>query len=517
MKKLKNIFSLKFFIPFLFFIIFLIIGIRIYRDFGLHWDSLSQYELGKINFEYLIKGSAELKSYPYRYYGPIFEIVLYSVTKMLPMREMFFTQHLLSFLYFLSGIVCFYFYLLRIFDDWQIALSGCIFLALSPRIFAESFYNTKDIPFMVAFIFAITSLTSLGHKFNFKNILFHSLSSAIMISIRLNGVLILLISAIAFICISYAASQNLSKTKLLSYFILYVVFTVGLTVIFFPTFQSNPFAELINGLKNLSHFPWSGGMVLFRGEMIDAAKLPWYYIPTWVVITTPIIISIFFTIGGINLVVTFIKNPKEFVGKMPEFLVIILWLFLPIVAVIILKSVLYDGWRHLYFIYPAFIIIALYGLKIFGNTVLGKLTPPNRNTLLLFVAMLGMSFPMIFMIENHPYEYVYFNAFAGRNYQEIKKRYEMDYWGLSYFQALDYLSHSDKSPNIKVYVDNTPGRLNAIMLPANQMQRFTFVESFDVADYFLTNYRWHPADFDYPTLFNIDVQGESINTIYKLN
>jgi len=433
------------------------------------------------------------------------------------MREMFFTQHLLSFLYFFCGIVCFYYLLLRIFDDWQIALSGCIFLALSPRIFAESFYNTKDIPFMVAFIFAITSLTSLGQKINLRNILFHSLSSAIMISIRLNGVLILVISAISFICISYAANQSQSKTKLLSYFILYVFIAVGLTVIFFPTFQSNPFTELINGLKSLSHFPWSGGMVLFRGAMIDAAKLPWYYIPTWVLITTPIMISLFFTIGGIGLTFTFVKNPSEFLKNKHQFVVIMLWLFLPVAAVILLKSVLYDGWRHLYFIFPAFIIIALYGLKIFGNTVLRKVTPPNRNTLLLFLSMLGMSFPMIFMIENHPYEYVYFNAFAGRNYQEIKKRYEMDYWGLSYFQALGYLSHIEKSPNFQVYVDNTPGRLNAIMLPANQMQRFTFVDNIDEADYFVTNFRWHPAGFNYPTFFDIEVNGVGINTIYKLN
>jgi len=179
--------------------------------------------------------------------------------------------------------------------------------------------------------------------------------------------------------------------------------------------------------------------------------------------------------------------------------------------------VLYDGWRHLYFIYPAFIIISLHGLKIFGNTVISRVTLFNRNFLLLFGAMVGMFFPFLFMVENHPYEYVYFNVIAGRNYQEIKKRYEMDYWGLSYYQSLKYLTSNEKQSNIKVYVDNTPGKLNALLLSPSQSQRLTLVNSIDEADYFITNYRWHPNEYEYPTFFTIDINGGRINSIYLLN
>ena len=42
--------------------------------------------------------------------------------------------------------------------------------------------------------------------------------------------------------------------------------------------------------------------------------------------------------------------------------------FTPLFAVIFLHSVVYDSWRHLYFIYPSFLLIALYGFqKIISN------------------------------------------------------------------------------------------------------------------------------------------------------
>ena len=40
------------------------------------------------------------------------------------------------------------------------------------------------------------------------------------------------------------------------------------------------------------------------------------------------------------------------------------------------------------------------------------------------------------MIKHHPFQNVYFNMLAGK---EIEKKFEMDYWGLSNKQALDYI------------------------------------------------------------------------------
>ncbi|GAJ22942.1 unnamed protein product, partial [marine sediment metagenome] len=65
------------------------------------------------------------------------------------------------------------------------------------------------------------------------------------------------------------------------------------------------------------------------------------------------------------------------------------------------------------------------------------------------------------MIKNHPHQNVYFNFFAGKN---IKERFELDYWGLSYKQALEYVLENDSSEIINIQVSQHPGVYNQFIL-----------------------------------------------------
>lgn len=121
----------------------------------------------------------------------------------------------------------------------------------------------------------------------------------------------------------------------------------------------------------------------------------------------------------------------------------------------------------------------------------------------------------IVMVKNHPYQNVYFNFFAGSNLQQ---RFEMDYWGLSYKQALEYIAENDKSAEINISVQNLPGILNFNMLTPLERERLKWNNNQNVANYFLTNFRNHPQDFDIGTsVHKITVDGEKIMEIIKLN
>ena len=52
---------------------------------------------------------------------------------------------------------------------------------------------------------------------------------------------------------------------------------------------------------------------------------------------------------------------------------------------------------------------------------------------------------------------MYFNQLAG-DPATLRYRFEMDYWGLSYKQAIDALLEMDTSDDIKINVENSPGR-----------------------------------------------------------
>ena len=59
------------------------------------------------------------------------------------------------------------------------------------------------------------------------------------------------------------------------------------------------------------------------------------------------------------------KNPLKFITDVfsRNQLMYFFCFFGSIISVIILHSVLYNGWRQMYFIYPSFILLAIYGIS----------------------------------------------------------------------------------------------------------------------------------------------------------
>src|SRR5207237_352133 len=137
---------------------------------------------------------------------------------------------------------------------------------------------------------------------------------------------------------------------------------------------------------------------------------------------------------------------------------------------VILRPVMYDAWRHFLFVYPAFVYIAGIGMEVVAARATAR-WPTLRRPIVHAVAaappLLLLTPAVAFMVENHPYEPMYFNRLAGWDMAEIKQRFALDYWGLSYRPALEYIVRSDSSPIIRVAVANYPGVANSLMLSAH--------------------------------------------------
>ncbi len=104
--------------------------------------------------------------------------------------------------------------------------------------------------------------------------------------------------------------------------------------------------------------------MLYMGKYINPPELPWRYIPIWVIITTPLLYVINFFIGFVPCLKPVISGISIFNlnKKQRNDLILLSYFFLPLSAVIVLKSPLYDGWRHMFFIYPTFLMISLNGM-----------------------------------------------------------------------------------------------------------------------------------------------------------
>lgn len=486
----------------LFFITFFAIGISTFRDYGISFDEGFQRTLiGEVNYNLIKTGDFSiLNSKPERYYGPAYEIVLYASEKLFKItdsRTVFLLRHLISFLTFFTATIFFYFLSLKLFKKNHIALLSCIFLVLSPRIFAEAFYNSKDLSMLCFTIIACYTMYIFVERQTNLMAIVHAAMCGFVIDIRITGVLLPIIT------IYFLIFQKKKQIIPILSFIIYLIF---FTTIFWPFLWQNPFHNFIEAFGQMSKFPW-GGTVLYFGKYSYARELPWHYLLVWIGISTPILYIILFFLGLFFVLKKTLSNFFSTVNFHP----ILMLAILPLIAILILNSCVYNSWRHVFFIYPFILLTAIYGLIEIKNRLNFKIA--QNIFKLLIVSSLG--YTLFFMIYNHPYNNVYFNLLAGKN---VKQNFELDYWGLSYKKGLEYILEHDKSDSIYVY-DGRIGlaSLNRNIITREDRKRLFYTDEINEANYFLIDIRWYPLEYTKGSLFyKIDVDNENILEVRKL-
>jgi hypothetical protein len=383
---------------------------------------------------------------------------------------MYLERHLFNFLFFWLGVVGFFWLARRMFSNLWMALLACVCLVLSPRIFADSFYNPKDIPFMVAVIFGMCTLVLFLDRPTWWTAVLHAGFSAFAIAIRVPGIFMPALT-LAFLAAGWVFRRRPGKVLLRELLVgcLYLALTIGLTILFWPILWHDPVNEFINALTRMSTYPWEG-TVLYLGQYYKAAELPWHYIPVWIAIRTPLFYLAGFGVGVTAMLTgLFRRLGNWFEGEERNNLIILACFFGPLLAVIVAHSTLYDAWRQMFFIYPSFLLAALQGMRttarFFGRWLPSHFLYPA----VAIVLAVGLLDPAIFMLRYHPFENVYFNRLAGENMSQVKQQYELDYWGLSFKRGIDYILSTDPGEKIPVYIDGVPGK-NYInyLLPVDQ-------------------------------------------------
>ena len=107
-----------------------------------------------------------------------------------------------------------------------------------------------------------------------------------------------------------------------------------------------------------------------------------------------------------------------------KWLILLLWFFVPLLAVVVLNPTMYDNFRQFFFILPAAFLFVGAGL----DWLFARVRSPVLISLLLIVFVL---LNVVTLIQLHPYQYTYYNRLAGGE-QGAFRKYEMDYWATSY-------------------------------------------------------------------------------------
>ena len=448
----------------LFFSGYFLVGLNIYKDYGISFDEETNRLYGLTNGNYILKKTlsensydkffsevtkskfpekiklkkpTELQNFFDRAYGVFFELPLATIEVLFNVkddRDVFLLRHLITFIFF--WVSCIYFYLLlnKIFKNKIISLIGVVFLIINPRIFANSFYNSKDVVFLGIFLIANYYGYSIIEKRKIRNILLFSFFSAGLINLRLFGVIV------PFAFILNFVFNNFKKRIILD--TLYIKLILLILILYYfltPYLWENPIDNFLHTINHFTNLPVYE--TFYFGESIKTTNTPWHYIATWILITSPPFF-IFIFLGGLFII--FLKDLKKYNDLTIFYALISLfsYIFLPYVILNILNVTMYDGWRHFYFMYPVLIIVSLHLFKYISTL------RTSYWNIFLILTLLIVSINFIGLFKQHPYQNIYFNSVFIKNPLE---KFEKDYWGLSDKQVLQNFLKVKKNEEKFVY------------------------------------------------------------------
>lgn len=484
-----------------------IIGISNYQDYGISWDEHRQRELGITSYEYVFEGNDKLLSFQDKDYGVAIELPLYMVEKWFGLndsRSVYLMRHLVVHCLFLLSAYCLFLLTYKLYQSKFLSTAAFLMLVCQPRIYAHSFFNSKDLPFLSLLIISLLLLCLVLNSKKKRHLVFFAIICGLLINVRIIGVLVPVFYLLYSLLI--AIKQHSKKLILSSIgFSVIVLLTLYAT---WPYLWESPFENFFTAIKNMSNFRWDSTFVFF-GEIIKSNEVPWYYIPVYFFITTPIPFSILGVFGIITSIIYLLKKPFSEIKVVLSLCLILL--FLPYFAIIVLDSVVYDGWRQLFFLYVPFVILSIHGLKYLSTLLSLKTTKT-----LFYAVIIGVIF---FMIALHPYQNCYFNSiYAFRKDNYLRKNFDVDYWGVSYKESLEYLLKNSDSEKIKFFPSNFPGNLNIFLFKPHDLSRFVYMSP-NEADYFITNFRYNPKGYpeqEDKKVFEVRRMNSEINAVYKL-
>ena len=494
--------------PVLFFI-----GLFTYKDYGISIDEEFQrssgfywlnYILGYTSFEELknlvgiklnqIEGFTLPSPADNPYYGVVFDLpaaLLEVILKIDDPKNYFQFRHLLNFILFFIGSIFFFKLLLNRFSNYNISLIGTLFFVLSPRIYGGSFFNNKDVVFLSLITITLYYCFKSLEKLSYKNLSIFAIFAALCTAQRVLGIFLP-----AFFIAIYLLSilSNNKNLKSLPNIIFFIFFYILFLILFWPVLWNNPIEKFFLAFQFFSYH-YLQIQLLFNGNYVYSKLPPYDYIFTWILISTPILYLILFVIGYILIFKRFfirfinIKDNKLYYdlwrGNNEKKDFFILFNVTSIIFYLVTSEiVLYNGWRHVYFINIFIVYFAVYAFyQIDINLKLRSIRKFQFITVTLCLVFIVYK-----MIIYHPYQNIYFNNFFSKNAHE---KFEVDYWGLSGKKFLEYIINLEKNNKlIKIGTASyLPLERSTKLLNEKDRKKISIIgQNFQDADYLFTNF-----------------------------
>lgn len=432
------------------------------QDFGSTWDEKAHNDYSQLAYNYLTsfgsdtaalaepQNSGEYIRQAYRFYGEQMNTIA-AFTYNWFGTGVFETRHLINSIYGLIGII---FTSLIAFElaGWRAALLAMLFMYLNPGWLGHSMNNPTDVPFATGFAFAgyyiVRVMRSLPQP-KFRDLFWLAAGLGIGLASRVGAFLIVAYLGL-FLGVNWLDQIKRKTGKagalVMPYakiFILVALMGYILGILLWPYALDNPIKHPFQAFAKASENAfYTNNVELFEGKrmyMITAA--PWYYVFKFLGMGNPIYLLL-----GLALAIGLFLPLSKKIGK-GNYLMMVFMIFFPILYAEYSNLNYYNGWRHYLFILPFAIPLAAAA----WDYLLSYKKPIALGSAVILLALYAK--PAIWIAQNHPNEYVYFNELVG-GLKGAYGDYETDYYSNSCREAAEWIAKQHPKDSLVIGINN---------------------------------------------------------------
>ncbi|MCD0420106.1 glycosyltransferase family 39 protein [Rubrivivax sp. JA1024] len=404
-----------------------------FRSYGVTNDEWVQQRYGELIIDYYRSGLIDraLFSFDNLYlYGGLFDVAATLLHKISSL-ELFELRHLLSAACGVAGIGA-AIATARLISGPRAGLLAGVALAVCGFWYGAMFHHTKDVPLAAAMAGALYFLIRATRdcpKPQLRHLIGFGLLTGCALGIKVLGLLLVCYVPVAIVLngpvptsgAGWRDSAAFAGRSLLA-FLPALLIAYAIMLITWPWSALAPLNP-IRGLVSFGDFHYAIRTML-AGQVYEMATVPRWYIPTYLLIKTPIVV-----LAGAAISLLWLLWPRLLgagaARRRREAAIVALAVVFPVACEITAHGPAFSGMRHFMFVLPPLSVLAGSGLD-------GLLRATTRvsaalGAVALAAIVAALSWNAATLIRLHPYQYLFYNPLAG-GLQGASRRYVMDYW-----------------------------------------------------------------------------------------
>jgi hypothetical protein len=387
------------------------------------------------------------------FYGPWFHI-LTALVQSLDLAEHWATRHLLTFLLGLAALAALLPMARLAGHRWAglVAVGLCL---TTGYLYGSMFFTPIDIPFMFAMTWATLAIMLMAVPIipMWPSTIATGLLTGLAMATRSSGLIThaYLIGAMSLCAVEAvlrsgrSAGRDLVRIGVRTLSAIVIAWLTAIAL--WPWLQvGNPITQFAEAFLYFANHPASWEFPHW-GELVRTTALPWSYVPAQLLVRLPegfLLLLGVAVLSGIASMVAVLRlglapSSQPRLSRLKEAVLVtaqarqplIVWVaaLLPIAAIILQNSTLYDGIRHVLFLIPMLAVVASFGFL--------RLVPLLRRFPMTTATVTGayVGHAVLGFALLHPLQYTSFNVFAG-GVIGAYGRFEQDYWSLAVLPAL---------------------------------------------------------------------------------